>query len=51
MPDKVTMINIVWMTLISSMLAATVALYDHKPNQAKVYGPYASVRPLVTSQY
>jgi hypothetical protein len=51
MPDKVTMINVVWMTMISAMLVATVALYDHKPDQAKVYGPYASARSLAASQY
>ena len=51
MPDKVTMINVVWMTLISAMLAATVALYDQKPDQSKVYGPFASARSFASSQY
>ena len=51
MSNKVTMINIVWITMISGMLAATIALYDQKMDHAKVYGPFASARPFVTSQY
>ncbi len=52
MPDKITVINVVWMAMISGMLAATVALYDQKPDQSKIYGPFASARPLVaSSQY
>ena len=53
MPDKITMISVVWMTMISAMLAATVALYDHKPQQTKVYGPFASAsaKPFTTVQY
>jgi hypothetical protein len=52
MPDKITMINVVWMMMISGMLAATVALYDQKPDQSKIYGPLASARSFVaTTQY
>jgi hypothetical protein len=51
MPDKITLINLVWMTMISGMLAATITLYDQKVDQSKVYGPFASARPFVTSQY
>ncbi|MGO4565695.1 hypothetical protein AB4Z52_11645 [Rhizobium sp. 2YAF20] len=51
MSNKVTMINIVWMMMISGMLAATFALYDQKVDPAKVYGPFASARPFVASQY
>ncbi len=51
MPDKITLINIVWMTMVSGMLAATITLYDQKSDQSKVYGPFASARPFVTSQY
>lgn len=50
MPDKITMISVVWMTMVSAMLAATVALYDHKP-EAKIYGPFASAAAVTTSQY
>lgn len=51
MSNKVTMINIIWMMMISGMLAATIALYDQKMDPAKVYGPFASARPFVASQY
>ncbi|QND47173.1 hypothetical protein HB780_15735 [Rhizobium lusitanum] len=52
MPDKITLINAVWMTMISGMLAATIALYDHKPDQSKIYGPFASARSFTaSSQY
>jgi hypothetical protein len=51
MSNKVTMINLVWITMISGMLAATIALYDQKIDHAKVYGPFASARPFVASQY
>jgi hypothetical protein len=49
MPDKITLINVVWMAMISGMLVATVALYDQKPDQSKIYGPLASARPFITS--
>lgn len=52
MPDKITLINVVWMTMISGMLAATIALYDQKPDQSKIYGPFASARSFTaSSQY
>jgi hypothetical protein len=52
MPGKITLINAVWMTMITGMLAATIALYDQKPDYSKVYGPFASARPfVVSSQY
>ena len=53
MPDKITVISVVWMTMISAMLAATCALYDHKPQEAKVYGPFAtaSAKPYTSVQY
>ena len=49
--DKVTMINVVWMAVITGMLTATVALYDQKVEASKVYGPYASARAAIVSQY
>ncbi|WP_167332654.1 hypothetical protein [Rhizobium freirei] len=52
MSHKITLINAVWMTMITGMLAATIALYDQKPDQSKIYGPFASARNFVTvSQY
>ena len=51
MPNKITMINAVWMVMMTGMLAATIALYDHKVDASKVYGPYASARAAVMSQY
>ncbi|WFR97460.1 hypothetical protein [Rhizobium tumorigenes] len=51
MPDKVILINVVWMTVITGMLAFTVALYGQKADQSPVYGPYASAHSYVASQY
>jgi hypothetical protein len=51
MLNKVTMINAVWMVIMTGMIAATVTLYDQKVDASKVYGPYASARTAVMSQY
>ena len=51
MPDKITVINVFWMAMITGMLTATVALYDQKTDTSKVYGPYASARAPIVSQY
>ena len=51
MPDKITVINVFWMAMITGMLTATVALYDQKPDTSKVYGPYAAARTAIVSQY
>ncbi len=51
MPDKVILINIVWMTVITGMLAFTVALYGQKADEFPVYGPYASAHAYMASQY
>lgn len=51
MLDKVSMINLVWMTMVSGMLVATIALYDQKVDQQQVYGPYASAQPFLSSHY
>lgn len=50
MPDKVILINVVWMTLITGMLTFTVALYGQKPDQTNVYGPYASAHSYLASR-
>jgi hypothetical protein len=51
MPGTITMINVLWMAMITGMLTATVALYDQKADASKVYGPYATARATVVSQY
>jgi hypothetical protein len=51
MPGKITMINVVWMAMVTGMLTATIALYDQKVDTSKVYGPYASARAAVVGQY
>jgi hypothetical protein len=54
MPDKITIINVFWMAMITGMLTATIALYDQKTDTSKVYGPYgpyASARTAMISQY
>ena len=51
MPGKITMINVVWMAMITGMLTATVALYDQKVDTSEVYGPSASARTAVLGQY
>lgn len=34
MPDKITMISIVWTAMIAVMMTATVTLYNDKPDTA-----------------
>ncbi|MBB3312107.1 hypothetical protein FHT78_003883 [Rhizobium sp. BK196] len=53
MPGKITMINMLWMVMITGMLTATIALYDNqKVDASKVYGPFASARTVsVLGQY
>lgn len=48
MPDKITMINVVWTAMIAVMLTATVTLYQGKSdlsdmNYPQVTGRYANV--------
>lgn len=53
MPGKITMINMLWMVMVTGMLTATIALYDNqKVDTSKVYGPFASARSVsVLGQY
>jgi hypothetical protein len=53
MPDKISMINMLWMAMITGLLTATIALYDNqKVDASKVYGPFASAHTAsVLSQY
>ncbi|MDI6835934.1 hypothetical protein [Ciceribacter thiooxidans] len=39
MPDKVTLINLVWMATMTAMLATSVTFYMNEKNDAKFYGP------------
>lgn len=48
MPDKITMINLVWTTMIAVMLTATVTLYQGKSdlnslNYSQVSGSYSDL--------
>jgi hypothetical protein len=51
MPDKVTIINVFWMAIVTGMLTATIALYGQQTDTSKAYGPYASTRTAMISQY
>lgn len=51
MPDKITMINVVWMAMITGMLTATITLYNKEPKDTNVYGPYASAKSVIAGQY
>ena len=51
MLDKVILINVVWMMMVTGMVGFSIALYDQKPDQAEGYGPYASAHSYVASQY
>jgi hypothetical protein len=46
---KVMIINGVWATLMCSMLAFTVVLYDTKPDQVEANGSYALESPHFAS--
>jgi hypothetical protein len=39
MPDKITMINVVWTAMIAAMLTATVTLYQGKSDFAELKYP------------
>ncbi|MGE7371002.1 hypothetical protein ACQKKX_18335 [Neorhizobium sp. NPDC001467] len=36
MPDKITMISVVWTAMIAVMMTATVTLYDNKSDTAPI---------------
>jgi len=44
MPDRVTVINLVWMTTMSALLATTIFLYSDSANSANSYGPPITAR-------
>lgn len=44
MPDKVTVINLLWMTMMSAMLAVTISFHASESAKAKSYGPPITAR-------
>lgn len=51
MPDKITMINLVWTAMIAVMLTATVTLYQSKPDLPGVKYQQVSSRYADVSYY
>lgn len=44
MPDKVTVINVLWMTMITAMLATTIGFHVNEDGAANFYGPPITAR-------
>ncbi len=44
MPDRVTIINLVWMAVMTAMLATSVVFYMDNAGTASAYGPPISAR-------
>lgn len=44
MPDRVTVINLVWMAMMTAMLATSVVFYMDASSGATSYGPPISAR-------
>ncbi|WP_162894734.1 hypothetical protein [Rhizobium terrae] len=51
MPDKITMINLVWTAMIAVMLTATVTLYQDKSDFGDVNYPQVTGRYNDLSYY
>jgi hypothetical protein len=51
MPDKITMINLVWTAMIAVMLTATVTLYQGKSDLADLNYPQVTGRYSDISYY
>ncbi|WP_157949089.1 MULTISPECIES: hypothetical protein [Neorhizobium] len=51
MPDKITMINLVWTAMIAVMLTATVTLYQDKSDLADLNYPQVTGRYNDLSYY
>jgi hypothetical protein len=51
MPDKITMINLVWTAMIALMLTATVTLYQDKSNISDLQYPQLTGRYQDISYY
>ena len=51
MPDKITMINLVWTAMIAVMLTATVTLYQDKSELADLNYPQVTGRYTDLSYY
>jgi len=50
-PDKITMINLVWTTMIAAMLTATVTLYQDKSQVSDLNYPQMTGRYHDLSYY
>ena len=44
MPNKVTVINLLWMVTMTAMLATSVGFYMENEDQATFYGPPITAR-------
>lgn len=44
MPDKVTVINLLWMTMITAMVATSIGFYASEDVTASYYGPPITAR-------
>ncbi len=51
MPDKITMINLVWTAMVAVMLTATVTLYQDKSELADLNYPQVTGRYSDLSYY
>lgn len=44
MPDKVTVINVLWMTMMTAMLATSIGFHASESGTANFYGPPITAR-------
>lgn len=51
MPDKITMISLIWMTMVAAMLTATVTLYQPGFQSSKSGSPTVTARTQSPLQY
>ena len=50
-PDKISMINMIWMAMIGAMLTATVTLYQDKKDNTEFNYPQMTSRYQGSSYY
>ncbi len=51
MPDKITVISLLWMTMVGAMLTATVTLYQPSFQAGKASGSTVTARSQSTTHY
>lgn len=51
MPDKITVISLIWMTMVAGMLTATVTLYQPSFQASKAGGPTVTARSQSPMHY